>query len=145
MAQRLIDDEGLARRTRSRWTLIRDISVSFSRYEKMQEFGLIKIFTWKHLAIRSPVFLGFFRAQSALLFVSTLNSFQGSVEGQHLVVVVIYLCRGSWQGPTFSQQGPFMFDHVLGAFHGHCVPRCWEGSFPGLTKIPLTGHSMCCH
>ena len=27
----------------------------------------------------------------------------------------------------------------------HCVPRCWEGSFPGLTKIPLTGHSMCCH
>ena len=46
MAQRLIDDEGLARRTRSRsQTLIHDISVSFSRYEKMQEFGLIKIFT----------------------------------------------------------------------------------------------------
>ena len=38
-----------------------------------------------------------------------------------------------------------IFDHVWGAFHGHCVPWCWEGSFPGLTKIPLTGHLMCCH
>ena len=60
MAQRLIDDEGLARRTRSRsQTLIHDISVSFSRYEKMQEFGLIKIFTWKHLTIWRPEFFWF--------------------------------------------------------------------------------------
>ena len=34
-------------------------------------------------------FLGFSRAQSALFFVSTLNSFQGGFEGQHLVVVMI--------------------------------------------------------
>ena len=66
-----------------------------------------KIFTWKHLTIWRPVFWGFPRAQTALFSVSTLNSFQGDVKGQHLVVVIFSLCRGSWQGPTSSQQSPF--------------------------------------
>ena len=55
----------------------------------MQEFGLIKIFTWKHLTNWRPVFRVFPRAQSALIFVSTLNSFWGDVEGQNLVVAMI--------------------------------------------------------
>ena len=33
----------------------------------------------------------------------------------------------------------------LGAFHGHCVPQFWEGSFPGLIQIPLASHSVFCH
>lgn len=35
-----------------------------------------------------------------------------------------------------------IFDHVLGAFLGHCVPRHWVVSFPGLGKVPMIGHSM---
>ena len=34
---------------------------------------------------------------------------------------------------------------VWGALHGHLVPWCWEGSFTGLSKISMIGHSMCCY
>ena len=42
----------------------------------------------KHLS-EGLFFQAFPRAQKALFFVSPLNSFQGGVEGQHLIVVMI--------------------------------------------------------
>ena len=89
--------------------------------------------------------MGFSQAQSALFLISTLNSFQGMLKVSSLQWSWCNPCRGSWQVPISSQQGPLIIDHALGAFHGHCVPQCWQGSFPGLMKIPLTGHSVCCY
>ena len=58
----------------------------------MQEFGLIKSLSLKTFDYLKACFSGFFpehRVPYFFFFVSTLNSFQGSVEGQHLVVVMI--------------------------------------------------------
>ena len=65
MAQSLIEveklpkglKEGLVRSTKAR---------HWSRYEKMQELGFMKILTWKCLTIRRPVLPVFLRAHNLI-------------------------------------------------------------------------------
>ena len=43
------------------------------------------------------------------------------------------------------EQGPFVamsLTMVWEALHDHHVPRCWEGSFPGLSKISLINRPL---
>ena len=42
-------------------------------------------------------------------------------------------CKLPEQGPSIA----ISLTMVWGAFHDHCVPQCWEGSFPDLLKISL--------
>ena len=90
---------------------------------------------------------GFFPEHSALFLISTLNSFRGcwrlAACSGHDVIFGEAVGHANFQ--SAGSLHSHICDHASGAFHGRCVPRCWEGSFPGLLKIPLTGHSVCCY
>ena len=73
----------------------------------MQEFGPIKSLPENIWLSEGQFFWVFPRAQSALFLISTLNSFQGVSKVSSLQWSWCNLCRGSWQVPTSSQQGPF--------------------------------------
>ena len=102
-----------------------------------------KIFTWKHLTIWRPVLLGFSQSTGCLFFwIPPWTPFRecwglAACSGHDVIFV----------GAAFSQQGPFKATIWLcfGGIYGHCVPRGWKNSFPGLGKIPLTGSSVCCY
>ena len=90
------------------------------RFEKMQEFGLIKSLP-ENIWLSEGQFLWVFpRAQSALFLISTLNSFQGMLKVSSLQWSQCNSYRGSWQVPTSSQQGP----HILPCFGGISCPLC---------------------
>ena len=73
----------------------------------MQEFELIKSLPENIWLSEGQFFWFYSRAQSALFLISTLNSFQGVLKVSSLQWSWCNLCRGSWQVPTSSQQGPF--------------------------------------
>ena len=71
------------------------------------QFGLIKSLPENIWWSEGRFFWVFPRAQSALFLISTMNSFQGVLKVSSLQWSWCNLCRGSWQVPTSSQQGPF--------------------------------------
>ena len=110
----------------------------------MQEFGLIKkkIFTWKHLTIWRPVLSIFPEYSVSAWFLTSPEFLSGSIEVQQLyswpdLILAEAVCK--CQFPVSRPLHSHRFDDALGAFHGHCVPWGWKGSFPGLAKIPLIG------
>ena len=116
----------------------------------MQAFGLIK----KHLYLKTSDYLNacfvhFSRVQCECLISDIHPEFlSGSVEVQQLyswpdLILAEAVCK--CQFPVSRPLHSHRFDHALGAFYGHCVPRGWKGWFPGLAKIPLMGHSVCCY
>ena len=142
-------------------TLACDVTISLG-YEKMPRIWIINKHIYKYICniylyICENIWLseGLFCQFSPEHIVNCLipniypEFLLGVVEGQQLKWSWFNLCRGSWQGPVSDQQGPFIAikrllhksDQGLGALHGHCVPWCWECSFPDLAKIPLIGHS----
>ena len=50
-------------------------------------------------------------------------------------------CQFPVTGPLYGLE----VDHGLGGILWPSCPVYWEGSFPGLLKISLVGHSMCCY
>ena len=114
--------QGLARRTRPRnWfaTLV------FLWVGEDARIWAHKIFTWKHLTIWRPVLLGF--SQSTECLISDLHpellSRSAACSGHDIIFVET---AGKCQLPVSRVH---IFDHALGAFHAHCAPQCWEGSF----------------
>ena len=105
----------------------------------MQEFGFIKSLPENILLFEGQSFWAFPRAEC---LISDLHPELVSGHVSSLQWSWCNLCRGSWQVPTFSQQGPFTATYLAvlwGHFMAICVPWCWEGTFPGLGKIPLKG------
>ena len=110
----------------------------------MQEFGLIKSLPESLWLSEGQFFRAFPRAQSALFLISILSSFQGMLKVSSLQWSWCNLCRGSWQMPTPSQQGP----HIWPCFGYVSCPLC--SAVPGRLipvpeKILLIGHSVCCY
>ena len=86
----------------------------------MQEFGLIKSLPESLWLSEGQFFWAFPRAQSALFLISFLSSFQGMLKVSSLQWSWCNLCRGSWQVPTPSQQGP----HIWPCFGWVSCPLC---------------------
>ena len=110
----------------------------------MQELGLIKSLEKIYLKACSA---SFFQSTECLIPDFSLWTPFRAIESQQLHSPWFNPCRCRWQVSIFSWQSPFLLINLTmilrGSFHDHFIPWCWECPFSGLTKILLTGHSMC--
>ena len=106
----------------------------FSRYEKMQEFGLIKSLPENIWLSEGQFFWVFPRAKSALFFISTLNSFQGVSKVSSLQWSWCNLYRGSWKVPTSSQQSLFIATYLT-MFGEHFMALVSHGAGKAFPQI----------
>ena len=89
MAQRLIDVGKLLRGQPGEPGPDISVSLGMRRCKNLDSWKSLPENIWLSEGLVGLFVFFFSRAQSALFFVSILNSFQGDIEGQHLVVVMI--------------------------------------------------------
>ena len=122
------------------------LKICFSRYEKMQEFGSIKILNLKSNYLKACS-VSYPRAQSASLLVSTPSSAQGVLQVSSFSGSCFTPYRGWWQVPNFSSQRSCMVINSTIVLRGISWPICptvLGMSFLDLANISLMiGNSMC--
>ena len=96
------------------------------------------------MTIWRPVLLGF--SQSTECLVSDLHPelLSGMLKVSSLQWSWCNLCRGSWQVPTPSQQGPHIWP-CFGCVSCPLCPTVLGRLIPVPGKILLIGHSVCCY
>ena len=80
-------------------------------------------------------------AQSALFLTSALNSFQELLKVSSLQWSCCNLCRGSWQVPTSSQQGPYMATYLT-MLWGHFMAVVSRGAGKAHSQVYQRFHGQ---